>query len=32
MMNKVGKLSPTEQRALLAGLKKTVSQRENKTP
>ena len=30
MMNKVGKLSPTEQRALLAGLKKTVSRRENK--
>ncbi len=27
MMNKVGKLSPTEQRALLAGLKKTVPAR-----
>ena len=32
MMNKVGKLSPTEQRALLAGLKKTVSRRDNKLP
>jgi hypothetical protein len=32
MMNKVGKLSPTEQRALLAGLKKTVPVRTNRAP
>jgi len=32
MMNKVGKLSPTEQRALLAGLKKAVPRRTVRTP
>jgi len=32
MLNKVGKLSPTEQRALLAGLKRTVPRRAAKAP